>query len=114
MRGKYSDKDRNNCSSLKDFFPALFLLLFSSMYFVYLFFRPPEMTKQIAVLFPPNITFQQIHSYLAEIDARIVRVGLWDNLVVIDLGAKLDTSMIQIPGALLLLDAVTTGGCFFY
>ncbi|MEH6633421.1 MAG: hypothetical protein V7776_21610 [Halopseudomonas aestusnigri] len=106
-------KDKNCHSSLMNFIPAVSLLLLSSVYFGYMYFRPPEIARQLAVLFPINTSFEQLHSYLAEIDARLVRVGLWDNLVVIDLGSKLDTKTLEIPGAILLLDAVTTGGCFF-
>ncbi|WP_120495617.1 hypothetical protein [Kiloniella sp. EL199] len=102
------------CNALiKNLFPALMLFLVSSIYFGYLYLHPTDNVKQLAVLFPPQQSFEETLKALDVVDARLVRIGYWDNLLIVDLGETIPLSSVKIPSALLLLDSVTTGGCFF-
>ncbi|WP_085900418.1 hypothetical protein [Kiloniella majae] len=99
--------------SLKNLAPALLLILFSSIYLAYMYFRPAENAQQIAVLFPPTQTFQENINSLDSMNARLVRIGYWDNLLIVDFGKNIPVADIKIPSAFLLLDAIATGSCFF-
>ncbi|WP_421780580.1 hypothetical protein [Kiloniella litopenaei] len=105
--------EAENKFSLKNLTPALLLIFFSSIYLGYMYLRPAESVQQVAVLFSPNHTFQENIEALDTLDARLVRIGYWDNLLIVDFGKEIPVSDIQLPSALLLLDAIATGSCFF-
>ena len=105
--------EAENKFSLKNLTPALLLILLSSVYLGYMYIRPAESVQQVAVLFSPEQTFQENIEALDTMGARLVRIGYWDNLLIVDFGKEILTTDIQLPSAFLLLDAIATGSCFF-
>ena len=98
--------------SFKNLTPAFVVGVLSFLCLVALTFRPPEIGKQAAVVFPPSTSFAEAATALAKVDARPIRTGAWSAIVVADFKATRHFANLDIPGAWLVLDPVAVGGCF--
>lgn len=73
--------------------------------------RPPDVARQVAVVFAPGTPFDQAVGALARVGATPVRDGGVANIVVADLGRARDLSTLDIPGAWFLLEPRAIGTC---
>ena len=103
---------RRETGTVRALLPALALMVGTTAGIGAMLFQAPTEARQYAVLFAPGTPLIEVLDSLAVEDARLVRTGLWDNLVVADFGAQRDKEDIHLPGAWLWLDPVRLGGCF--
>lgn len=93
------------------FVPALAMLLASVMLLVGLSVRTPEAGAQTALVFLPGTSAEQAIGSLARVDARLVRPGGFDNVVVAYFDRAVGWSELRDLGVLLSLDPILAGGC---
>lgn len=91
--------------------PALGMLLASVALLVGLSLRLPDAGSQVALVFSPRISPDQALGGLAGIDARIVRFGGFDNVVVAYFERPVSWAEMRRLGVLLSLDPIVAGGC---
>lgn len=73
--------------------------------------RPPQAGAQAALIFSPGISRDQAMGSLARIDARIVRSGGLDNVVIAYFERPVSWSELRQLGVMLSLDPIVAGGC---
>lgn len=93
------------------FVPALAMLLASVVLLVGLSVRAPVAGAQIALVFLPGISAEQAIGSLARVDARLVRPGGFDNVVVAYFERAVGWSELRDLGVLVSLDPILAGGC---
>lgn len=93
------------------FAPALAMLAASVALLVGLSIRLPAAGAQVALIFNPGTTADRIMVELASVDARIVRAGGLDNIVIAHFEHAVSWSELRRRGVLLPLDPIMAGGC---
>ncbi len=102
-------RSRGGVSSL---LPAACLLAVSLIVVGSLRLHPPADATQVAVLFPFGTGLGEAIDRLERVDARVVRTGWRDLLVVAELADGTPPGRLRAVGAWLVADPVVLGGCF--
>ena len=96
---------------MKTWTPAVFIFVLSTVFLTAATFALPDRVRQIAVVFEPGTTLPEIASSIGTADARLVRLGAYDNIAIVDFGREIATAGIDLPRAWLLIDPVRLGRC---
>lgn len=96
---------------MKNWLPAGFIFALSTAFLVAATFSLPERVRQIAVVYQPGTTLPQIVTSAGTAGARVVRLGLYDNIAIVDFGREVQTTGIDLPDAWLMIDPVRLGSC---
>ncbi len=91
--------------------PALAMLLASVVLLIGLSIRLPEAGGQAALVFSPGVPAEQAIGSLASIDARIVRPGGVDNVLIAYFERPVSWAELRRLGVVLSLDPLVAGGC---
>lgn len=91
--------------------PALAMLLASVLLVIGLSVRLPQAGSQTALVFSPGISSDQAIGSLASVDARIVRSGGLDNIVIAYFERPVSWVELRRLGVVLPLDPIVAGGC---
>ena len=100
-----------------DFAPALLLgmVAFLSVFAAQVlgaFGTPIETLPQMAVIFPPWVDLGEAVTRIAQADGRLVRQGLFDNIVVAAANDSGFVTRLYQNGAILVVDPIVLGGCW--
>jgi hypothetical protein len=93
------------------FGPALALLVGSAALILGLSVRLPEAGSQAALVFSPGTSRDQALQTLRDFDARLVRSGGFDNILVAYFERPVGWAELRERGVLLPLDPLMAGGC---
>ena len=91
--------------------PALAMLAASLLLLPGLAIRLPEAGAQVALVFSPGIPREQAIQGLAGMDARIVRAGGFDNVLIAQFERPVAWAELSALGVILPLDPIVAGGC---
>ncbi len=108
------DKKTSYWSELKALSIALVMMFGSFLLLAYLTLRPSDGGADVAVIFPPSMNLTEISYRLAALPFAMVRTGWIDTIVIVRPENK-HTSLDHLhnAGALVVMDAVASGGCAF-
>ena len=98
-------------SGWRPFFPAFAMLAASVVLIVGLAVRTPAAGEQVALVFAPGMSPAAAIGGLAGVEARIVRPGGLDNVVVAYFERAVSWAELRRLGVLLPLDPILAGGC---
>lgn len=93
------------------YLPAVVMLIASVVVLGGLSLRPPAGQQQVAAVFAPTEGFSSIQDRLAGSGMRLVRNGLFGNIVIVDLGDGSSSQLLE-AGAWFVADPQMLGGCF--
>jgi len=96
---------------LRSFLPALALLLTSALALGGANLQPAANAGQVAAIFSPAAGPAEILRAVAGVDGRLVRTGLFDNIVVVALGPARAATELYAQGAWLVIDPIGLGSC---
>lgn len=100
-----------NAGGLLTYLPAVAMLIASVVVLGGLSLRPPADERQVAAIFEPGAGFASIQTRLAGTGMRLVRNGLFENIVIVDLGDRSTGKLLE-AGAWFVVDPQALGGCF--
>jgi hypothetical protein len=107
-----SDTEPANAGpSWRPFLPAVAMLAASVVLIAGLSIRTPAAGEQVALVFAPGVSPEAAIGGLAGVDARIVRPGGLDNVVVAYFERAVSWAELRRLGVLLPLDPILAGGC---
>ncbi len=89
------------------------VMLAGFVFLVFLSLKPSKSGEDIAAIFPPSMSLEEITSISIDLPYTALRTGWLDNIVIFrpEPGASLDD--LKSAGALLVVSAVMNGGCAF-
>ncbi|MEQ8666054.1 MAG: hypothetical protein RIC16_10030 [Rhodospirillales bacterium] len=97
---------------MKTWTPAAFIFALSTVFLFTASFAVPNPVRQVAVIYQPGTSLPEIVSSAGAAGARLVRLGAYDNIAVVDFGRQVATAGIELPGAWLIVDPLRLGGCW--
>jgi len=97
--------------SWRGLLPAAALLAACLIAVVIMHLRLPKAGEQLAVVFPPGTSLAQAAGILGAADARLVRSGGLDNIVVAEFTRDMSLAELVRGGMWLALDPQVAGGC---
>ena len=95
----------------RDYTPALLLLFGSFPALAFGAMRPADDAAQVAAVFAPYTTAEQVIGAVAQAGGRLVRTGIADNVVVVALDDGAGPSALYDAGAWFVMDPLKAGGC---
>jgi|GEM_PF-3482062 len=101
-------------TELKALSVAFVMMLGGFLLLAYLTLRPAGGGADVAAIFPPSMNLTEISYRLAALPFAMVRTGWTDTIVIVrpeNKHASLDH--LRSAGALVVMDAVASGGCTF-
>jgi hypothetical protein len=99
---------------LRDWGPAIVMFIAATVLLGYVNLRPVEPWRQVAVLLAPGTSIAQFFNVLGPTGARLVRLGLTDAVLVVDVGTGKDAAGfrdLRAAGALAVFNPYALGGC---
>lgn len=103
--------EASSSTGWRSLLPALSLLAASVVLVFVLSFRFPAAGDQVALVFPFGISADDAFLALADIDARPVRRGGMDNILIAQFDHVVSWSELRRAGVLMSLDPILAGGC---
>lgn len=91
--------------------PALGLLAASLVLVVAMSLHLPKAGEQVAVVFPPGTSLLESAAVLAAVDARLVRAGGFDSIIVAEFSRDMSLADLRRRGIWFSLDPRAVGGC---
>ena len=96
---------------LRDYAPALLLLLGSVAALWFAAVQPADEASQVAAVFPPYAKSTDVMRAVARAGGRMVRTGIAGYVVVVALDADATPAALYEVGAWLVMDPLKAGGC---
>lgn len=97
---------------MRQFIPAILLLLFSAIFALFALIKLPENATQIAVLYPFDYSLTESIAAADKAGMVTVRTGAFNNLIIVKKEPDKSIDNLYSEGALLVLDPLILGGCF--
>ena len=94
------------------YFPAILLIILSVLGFSYAVLKPKAETGQFAVVYPVGSGFGTNLASVVQSGARLVRVGTFSNILIVQSEDTAITSRLKNSGAVVLLNPLVEGSCF--
>ena len=98
--------------SWRGLLPAAGILLIGILFLAGLTAAPKAWRGQLALVFPPSASAAEVMAAVAGMEARLVRLGWLENLVVVSFDREISYAELSRHGAWLALDPILMGACF--
>jgi len=100
-----------NPTSWHGLLSAAGLLLIGILFLTGLTAAPKAWRGQLALVFPPGASAAEVMAAVAGMEARLVRLGGFQNLVVVSFDREISYAELRRHGAWLALDPILMGAC---
>ncbi|MEP3244822.1 MAG: hypothetical protein ABJN40_11735 [Sneathiella sp.] len=104
---------KQNFNTQKPLMLAAGLMLAGFALVVFLQFSPIQKKGDLAVIFSPSLSLTQILARLSFLPVDFVRVGLFENIVIIRPKPSFSMTVLQETNPWFVVSALANGGCLF-